>query len=194
MRVKLKTKFGQFWDRRLRWGITAGEVKDLPEPLSQDTLTYQKLRMGGFEIIHEDASVAPASAPECSETSQPAVTSAVWDAPVMEVTDISSVIPDATPPVGRAAPDDSVSPDIGVSEGTAATDRPTEPGSTHGDVIASKEGIQDGSSIELRMTHGSPIESGMTTEPETTNRPAETPIPLATKPAPKKRGRPKKAK
>lgn len=62
MRVKLKTKSGQFWDRRLRWGIVAGEVKDLPEPLSQDTLTYQKLRMGGFEIIKD--AVASASAPE----------------------------------------------------------------------------------------------------------------------------------
>ena len=140
MRVKLKTKFGQFWDRRLRWGITAGEVKDLPEPLSQDTLTYQKLRMGGFEIVKDDADQA---------------VSEVWDAPVMEVTDISVGTPD---------------------------------------VIPSKEGIQDGSSIELRMTHGSPIESGTTTEPEAENRPAETPVPPATKPAPKKRGRPKKAK
>ena len=68
MRVKLKTKFGQFWDRKLRWGITAGEVKDLPEPLPQDTLTYQKLRVGGFEIIHDVAAVtvAPASEPEYS--------------------------------------------------------------------------------------------------------------------------------
>ena len=144
MRVKLKTKFGQFWDRRLRWGITAGEVKDLPEPLSQDTLTYQKLRMGGFEIIHDDdASVAPASAPEYSETSQPAVTSAVWDAPVIEVTDISVGAKPETPTgVGRAVPDDSNTPSVG--------------------------------------------EAGITS---TTERPAETPVPLDPKPAPKNRGR-----
>ena len=161
MRVKLKTKFGQFWDRRLRWGITAGEVKDLPEPLPQDTLTYQKLRMGGFQIIHDNASVAPddpvapASAPEYSETIQPEAILDVWDAPVIEVTDISVGGPD---------------------------------------VVPSKEGIQDGSSIELMMTHGSPIESGRTTEPEAENKPAETPVPLDPKPAPKKRGRPKKTK
>ena len=148
MRVKLKTKFGQFWDRKLRWGITAGEVKDLPEPLPQDTLTYQKLRMGGFEIIHDVAAVtvAPASAPEYSETRQRAATPDVWDAPVIDITDIS----------------------VGTT-----------------DVIPSKDGIQD---------DGSPIESGMTTEPEAENRPAETPVPLDPKPAPKKRGRPKKKK
>ena len=150
MRVKLKTKFGQFWDRRIRWGITAGEVKDLPEPLPQDTLTYQKLRMGGFEIVYDDESTVPDA----------------MDAPVVEVTDISTVTkPDPTSPVnrdtsttdvGRAVLDDSVSPDIGVSEGTAAIDRPTEP--------------------------------------DTTSLPTETPVASAPKPAPKKRGRPKKAK
>ena len=131
MRVKLKTKFGQFWDRKLRWGITAGEVKDLPEPLPQDTLTYQKLRMGGFNIVTDDAA--------------PAILD-VWDAPVVEVTDIS----------------------VGAS-----------------DVIPSEERIQD---------DGSPIESRTITEPEAENRPAETPVPLDPKPAPKKRGRPKKTK
>ena len=144
MRVKLKTKFGQFWDRKLRWGITAGEVKDLPEPLPQDTLTYQKLRMGGFNIVTDDA--APASVSEYSKTMQPAAILDVWDAPVVEVTDIS----------------------VGTS-----------------DVIPSEEGIQD---------DGSPIESGMTTEPEAENRPAETPVLPDPQPATKKRGRPKKTK
>ena len=146
MRVRLKTKFGQFWDRRIRWGITAGEIKEIPDPLPQDTLTYQKLRLGGFEIIKNEAEAAA---------------TAVMDAPVYEVTEISTVTkPAPTTDAGRAAVDDSA------------------------DVIPSKEGIQD----------GSPIESGMTTEPEATSPSAETPIPPAPKPAPKKRGRPKKAK
>ena len=147
MRVKLKTKFGQFWDRRIRWGITAGEVKDLPEPLPQDTLTYQKLRMGGFEIVYDDESTVPDA----------------MDAPVVEVTDISAAKdPDPTPPVigdtadnvdapttdvGRTVPDDSHTPSVG--------------------------------------------DAGITS---TTDRPAETPIPPAPISAPKKRGRPKKAK
>lgn len=101
MRVKLKTKFGQFWDRKLRWGIAAGEVKDLPEPLPQDTLTYQKLRMGGFEIVKDDAATCEA---------------VVTDPPAKE---------EPIPPVGQAMPDDS---DNSVIEGTgktAAKDRPT---------------------------------------------------------------------
>lgn len=138
MRVKLKTKFGQFWDRKLRWGITAGEVKDLPEPLPQDTLTYQKLRVGGFEIVKDDA---PISEP------------AAIDRPTKE---------DPIPPVGRAVPDDS------------------EP-----DVIPSKEGIQ---------VDDAPIESA-TTERIATDRPMNTdPIEEPKNPAPKKRGRPKRAK
>lgn len=102
MRVKLKTKFGQFWDRKLRWGIAAGEVKDLPEPLPQDTLTYQKLRMGGFQIVKDDAATCEA---------------VVTDPPAKE---------EPIPPVGQAMPDDS---DNSVIEGTgktAATDRPTK--------------------------------------------------------------------
>ena len=171
MRVKLKTKFGQFWDRRLRWGITAGEVKDLPEPLSQDTLTYQKLRMGGFEIVKDDVGRA---VPD------------VWDAPVMEVTDISSVRPDATPPVGRAVPDDSNTPNVEDEGITAATDRPTKPGTT----AIPCAPVAPASVPEYSET----IESRTITEPEAENRPAETLIPLDPKPAPKKRGRPKKTK
>ena len=167
MRVKLKTKSGQFWDRRLRWGITAGEVKDLPQPLPQDTLTYQKLRMGGFEIVHDDAGRAVSDA---------------MDAPVMEVTDISRAIP----PVGRAVPDDSNTPNVGDEGITAATDRPTKPGTA----AIPGAPVAPASEPEYSET----IESGTTTEPEAENRPAETPVPPATKPAPKKRGRPKKAK
>ena len=113
MRVKLKTKFGQVWDRKLRWGIAAGEVKSLPEPLPQDTLTYQKLRMGGFEIVKDDVG--------------PALPDAM-DAPVVEVADVSAAKkPEPTTDVGTAVPEDVVSTDIEAKTETAATDRPTEP-------------------------------------------------------------------
>ena len=145
MRVKLKTKFGQFWDRKLRWGITAGEVKDLPEPLPQDTLTYQKLRMGGFEIVKDDADVIPSKEGIHADGSP-----------------IKSGMTEPDVPVGLAVPDDS------------------EP-----DVIPSKEGIQ---------VDDAPIESA-TTEPAAADRPTNTdPVDGPKKPAPKKRGRPKKTK
>lgn len=96
MRVKLKTKFGQFWDRKLRWGITAGEVKDLPEPLSQDSLTYQKLRLGGFEIVRD---TAPASEPKI--TPDPAVSD-------------ESVSPEIAAPMETAITEAEPEPDVPV--------------------------------------------------------------------------------
>ena len=117
MRVKLTTKFGQFYDRRLRWGITAGEEKDLPEPLPQDTLTYQKFRIGGFEIVNDniDQVVPDEAAPPATEVAH------TETAEVPTRADEPTVEPVAH--VGQAEPDD---PEPSIIEGPEKTEA-TEP-------------------------------------------------------------------
>ncbi len=118
MRVKLTTKFGQFYDRRLRWGITAGEEKDLPEPLPQDTLTYQKFRMGGFEIVNDNIDqVVPDEAPPpatevAQKTEAPEVPTKADEEPTVE----------SVAHIGQAEPDDPEPSIIAVTETTEATE------------------------------------------------------------------------
>jgi len=46
--VKLKHQDGQFWDSRIEWGIKLDEVKRLPDLIPADSLTAQRIRMGGI--------------------------------------------------------------------------------------------------------------------------------------------------
>ncbi len=46
--VKMARSTGQFWDSGLQWGIVGSEIKALPDPLPLDSLTAERIRLGGI--------------------------------------------------------------------------------------------------------------------------------------------------
>lgn len=46
--VKMARSSGQFWDSRIQWGIVGSEIKELPDPLPLDSLTAERIRLGGI--------------------------------------------------------------------------------------------------------------------------------------------------